>query len=373
MENRITTLTFNTPRFFILLFILTVPFDYHIFPNIGNWFLPLTESLTEWSSKHIFGLEPNSYSQIISDSSGMYIHVLHLFLFSLFLSFLFKIRVQFIDRILPYYLSLMLLIYGFNKVFLFQFYFPEPNILFTPLGQLSKDILYWSSMGTSTSYNLFMGFLELLPAFLLFFKKTRVLGAVISLGVLIHVFFINIGFDISVKVLSMFLILVNLIILAPFLNTLFQFFTGKKTQPLTLKRTNKLQNYMALFAIIFILTESLFPYFNADFSFGDELRKNQLTGSYNVTNSNRMNRIHFHSDQHLIVETEDQFFKSYPYTKKQNQLFFPDSKIINYTLQGNNLKLKTDSVTLSLKKINIEQLPISKDKFSWTLEGSLSP
>jgi len=38
----------------------------------------------------------------------------------------------------------MLLNYGTDKLFLEQFYKPDANILFTPLGFLDSDILFWS-------------------------------------------------------------------------------------------------------------------------------------------------------------------------------------------------------------------------------------
>ena len=120
--------------------------------------------------------------------------------------------------------SFFLFVYGFNKVFKIQFYIPEPNTLYTPLGQLSKDILFWSSMGSSHSYNLFMGLVEILPALFLLFRRTRMLGAVISFTVLLNVLMINFGFDISVKILSSFLLFLSLVILAPYAKKLFSFF-----------------------------------------------------------------------------------------------------------------------------------------------------
>ena len=103
-------------------------------------------------------------------------------------------------------LAFFLLRYGFDKLFKHQFYLPEPNTLYTPVGLLSKDILFWTSMGTSHSYNVFMGLIEIIPAFLLFFKRTRMLGGLISFAVLLNVLMINIGFDITVKILSSFLL-----------------------------------------------------------------------------------------------------------------------------------------------------------------------
>src|SRR5690606_32504672 len=70
---------------------------------------------------------------------------------------------QLLYTFIAYILSYFLLKYGIDKLLLHQFYTPEPNILFTPVGALSKDILFWSTMGTSKLYNIFMGMIEIIP------------------------------------------------------------------------------------------------------------------------------------------------------------------------------------------------------------------
>jgi hypothetical protein len=92
---------------------------------------------------------------------------------------------------------------------------PEPNLLFTPLGQLDKDILYWSTMGSSYGYNLFLGCTELLTGVLLFFRKTRAIGALAAVFICANIVAVNFSFDISVKLLSSFLLLLSLFIAIP--------------------------------------------------------------------------------------------------------------------------------------------------------------
>jgi hypothetical protein len=99
-----------------------------------------------------------------------------------------------IRPIIRYYLALILFIYGFSKVFKAQFYLPEPNLLFTTLGNLDKDILFWSTIGSSRSYSIFLGIIEIIPAMLLLFRKTSFIGSLIATGVLLHVVAINLLF-----------------------------------------------------------------------------------------------------------------------------------------------------------------------------------
>jgi hypothetical protein len=118
-------------------------------------------------------------------------------------------------------LALQLLVYGFDKVFKHQFYLPEPNTLYTPLGLLPPDLAYWSVLGASRSYSVFAGLLEVLPGLLLLWGRTRLLGGLLALAVLANVLAINIGFDISVKLWSGFLLGLAGVVAAPGLRTVY--------------------------------------------------------------------------------------------------------------------------------------------------------
>src|SRR5258708_15143340 len=70
--------------------------------------------------------------------------------------------IPFFKSLSAYYIAAILLKYGFDKVFKQQFYLPEPNILYTNFGSLTKDILFWSAIGTSYTYSLVTGGIEVL-------------------------------------------------------------------------------------------------------------------------------------------------------------------------------------------------------------------
>lgn len=117
-----------------------------------------------------------------SDSLSMYLLIAFLFILAIGLSF-FRFQkkyAQIIESIFPVYLALILFKYGFDKVFKAQFYLPEPNILFTRFGDLDKDILFWSTMGTSYSYSIILGFIEIGVALLLLISRTKKIGAIFS-------------------------------------------------------------------------------------------------------------------------------------------------------------------------------------------------
>lgn len=104
------------------------------------------------------------------------------------------------------YIAVILIKYGIDKIFETQFPEPESNILFTRLGNLDKDILFWSTMGTSKMYNTIIGSIELFSGILLLFRLFRFSGLLLAVICFTQVFIINISFDISVKFFSVILL-----------------------------------------------------------------------------------------------------------------------------------------------------------------------
>jgi hypothetical protein len=314
---------------FILSFTLTLPFEFNLIPKTGF----LLKPLIELGFQTVFS-DPNLV--FYSDSFVMLFWTLTLAVFSLLFGLIWALIQKkellflpfWINRIATYYLALILLIYGLNKVFLYQFYIPEPNILFTPLGQLSPDILYWSSMGSSSTYSIFAGSIELIPALLLFFRKTRLLGAFIAFGVLINVVFINWGFGITVKTFSFFLLLLATIILVPYLNRLCAAFVGDGTvaPPIEIKKPShplyiKATPYLRVLVLLFLLTESLMPYMRKGNFNGHKQAKPALFGAYEVNaNPNQVKRIFFHSASYFILQTDKDEFFDYAMTWNGAQL-----------------------------------------------------
>lgn len=164
-----------------------------------------------------FGLKLSTQS----DSKGMFVLVIIAFLVALiiFILALFTwnkkwekyLTANVYYSFTSFLLSYFLLKYGFDKIFMNQFYEPEISIQYTPIYQLDRDILFWTTMGKSYSYSLITGILEILAAILLFFKSTRLLGNIFALVAFVNIVAINIGFDITVKFLAFSLCLLSLI------------------------------------------------------------------------------------------------------------------------------------------------------------------
>ena len=290
-----------------------------------------------------------------------------------------------------YILAFFLLKYGFDKLFHFQFYPPEPNTLFTPIGSLTKDILFWSTMGSSNSYNTFMGLIEVLPGFMLLWKRTRLLAALIGLGVLINVFALNIGFDITVKLLSLYLVLLTLFVLIPWAHVLINIYfqngenEGENNQlDLEIKPFTKrvLKGGIVLLFILELIT----PYADAGSFSGVDYSKIPYFGSYELANpeigfmgDTTLRRIHIHSKGYLITESINETFTDYPIrtSSLDKKIFFKDLELIlSIKHLKNHITFSWSDMgeikRLLVQKIDLDKLPLRNDSTHWTVDGLMN-
>jgi uncharacterized membrane protein YphA (DoxX/SURF4 family) len=134
-----------------------------------------------------------------------------------------------------YYLGLYLLVYGFGKIFPAQFASPDPLRLDESFGNASPMGLLWTFMGASKAFTVFSGIMELAAGYLLFFRRTKALGALLSFAVMTNVAMMNYCYDVPVKLFSTHLVLISLLVMGPDLIRIARFFTGKETPPLEYK------------------------------------------------------------------------------------------------------------------------------------------
>ncbi|PHR37192.1 MAG: hypothetical protein COA38_00445 [Fluviicola sp.] len=377
----------------IVLFALFLPFTYSFFPHFGYELTNSLSSISEWVAKD--ALEINIYSSpTTSDSAAQFVQAFLLLIIAFLLVVIARKQRRFseieIGRFLhtsaAYILSFFLLKYGVDKLFQFQFYAPEPNTLFTPLGMLSKDILFWSSMGTSSSYNTFMGLSEIIPAFLLLHHRTRLLGGLIALGVLVNVLMINFSFDITVKLLSMYLVTVSIYVISPFLKNLYSFFishsesSAKPEKRIQLKP--KVRTVVKSIVVILLFTEILFSYVQVRSFNGREMEKIAHFGSYEVTQADadvlgyqNVHRIHIHSKGYLILEDKEGSFVDFPIRIAPDQSIIVRKENARFFVSKNGskavFKIQKDgkSVDILTRKIDLDALPARDDSFHWTVDG----
>ncbi|MBC7426955.1 MAG: hypothetical protein H7321_10520, partial [Bacteroidia bacterium] len=298
-----------------------------------------------------------------------------------------------------YYLAFQLLIFGFNKLFKWQFYFPEPNILFTQVAELDKEMIYWTAMGYSRAYSVFTGSLELLAALLLLFRRTSFAGALLAIAVMTNVVAINFCFDISVKLFSMFLLLLSFISLSPNFNRIKSVLSGKsygKVETQFPAFNFKLHILIKTILILLLFGEAIQPYISSGNYNDDESYKPPLYGAWKVitfvkngdtippllTETERWRKVFFNRSGYFIYQNmEDEMYDNdmdFNESKKQIDLISTDSTLsfFSYREHADSLFLdgyfRNDSVNIVLKEIDLNYLPANSHKlnsFHWTIDS----
>jgi len=394
--------------FFALFCIVFIPFPF----NISKAQLPVTEflfgDLVGFVSSTIFG-KTLTDTHVHSDTIAMYVLVLLLFVIALLVSLvlsqikkwsLYRDKVfALIYLLLCYYLALQLLKYGLDKIFKNQFYLPEPNTLYTPMGKIPRDLLYWSSMGTSHFYNVFLGSMELLASLFILIKRTRLVGLLLSLFIMINVVAVNFGFDISVKLFSLLLLFLTLYLLVPYFKSLYQFFftqqavTRRSTfavEPLIPNRF--LSACLKSFAIGIILLEAFYSFIRSGNFNGDKASRPDMHGAYQVTRyiggtdtvqpaNFPVKRFFIHRDSYMIFQDKTDEMTDYKlsYAIDKSEFLLTDYQLrttsihFNYNKSDSVLILQysKDGKAYELvgKALDWKKLPAVWRGFHWTVDG----
>jgi len=129
-------------------------------------------------------------------------------------------------------LSCITFSYGVLKLLPVQMNFPSFIDLHRAVGDLRPFDLLWTTFGYGKPYQSFTGFFELSGAILILFSRTRVAGLFIIISVMLNVILLNYTYQIGVLITSLYILLLALFLLTPYVRPLFYFFfTG---QPVSL-------------------------------------------------------------------------------------------------------------------------------------------
>lgn len=223
--------------FFALIFICLNCFPFTVLLDLIDG--PLLNRI----AGSVFGMQvPVSEKESGSgDTSWQYLQLFATFCFTLVLLpvffFVFRKRQSFnalqywFTVYIRYYLATMMMAYGFAKLFGQQFSEPDLDQLLQSYGSMSPMGLAWRFMGHSKLYCVFTGIAEVAGGFLLFFRKTMLLGAMIVFGVMMNVMMMNYAYDIPVKLFSTQLVLIAAYLMVPDAKRIISFFFLAKTAP----------------------------------------------------------------------------------------------------------------------------------------------
>ncbi|MDR6921131.1 hypothetical protein [Chryseobacterium sp. 2987] len=369
---------------FFLLFIFFFPLDF-----LGDFQREITVflfgDLTEWIANIVFGLE-NVRIDFSSDSISMLVFIGILLVLSLGITTL--VSPKYIQKVLSFskeaivvYLAVVLMKYGFDKVFKAQFYLPEPNILYSRFGNLDRDILFWSTMGVSRSYSVWTGGIELLAALLILIYRTRVLGLLIAVGIFINIVAINIGFDISVKLFSLILLLMTVFALKDDWIPIFHFLVLKKETKLNETRdVQGMLRPLGVFIKTAFLGSSLvlilFPYISSGNYNDDISERPSIHGGFKNTDENSdLQYIFFHRNHYLILMDKKEQMRDFHYASGPRGLFLlkdDDGKEIHmnisYEKKDSLIILNWGSGEIRAKELNWKKMNALRPLFHTVIE-----
>ena len=391
---------------FALLYILTLSFDWTVFPDpMHLWGSPF-QRLAAFTGSLFFGVTLTGDHEFYSDSLLVYVHQFNLVLISVITSSIWTWRSEkqfrttkalpFLLSAIRYFLALMLLVYGFSKIFKWQFYLPEPNTLYQTVGNTPRDLLYWTSMGTSYTYSMFMGVIEIIPALLLLFRRTTVAGALIALLVMINVLFVNLGFDITVKLHSFVLILFCVLLLVPARQRILGLFTGKSTAEwsypvFSFQPDRKWITVAAKWiVIVLLLSEAGYRYAEAGNFNGDQAEHIPMHGAYQVltycspygdtlvARSQPSRHLFIHGKGYMIFMYENGQVKDYSIAVdtvshaiiSTGSVFDGSFEDLKWTKLNDSIYEFRPTEVYSpeywkVKKLDLTKLPLLQEEFSW--------
>ncbi|MFI5187938.1 MAG: hypothetical protein ACHQF0_14505, partial [Chitinophagales bacterium] len=147
----------------------------------------------------------------------------------------FQIISRWVITYVRYFLVFNMFDYGFGKIYNLQFgwaRFPKLVDLLSPYGDQSPMVLLWRFMAYSNSYQIFTGAVEVLGGILMLFKRTAILGILITIAAICNVVMLNWSYNVDVKYYSMHLLLVAIFLLVPHIRRIADFFIlNKATSP----------------------------------------------------------------------------------------------------------------------------------------------
>jgi hypothetical protein len=102
--------------------------------------------------------------------------------------------------------------WGLKKAFPMQMVYPTVGMLNTPFIDFAEKKLYWSHVGVSFEYTVFLGFAEILPGLLLLNRNTSVLGAALAAVVTFNICIANHAYDAGVAVPAAYFAIIGIFI-----------------------------------------------------------------------------------------------------------------------------------------------------------------
>jgi uncharacterized membrane protein YphA (DoxX/SURF4 family) len=291
-------LLFRFTFVYLVLYNFPSPLHYLHIDQVDAWYFQIWRPLVPWVAKHVFNVIITDYGG--GDSVFTYVQLFCFLVISIAAALIWTlldrkrrndVRLsEWLRVYIRFVLAVTMIEYGAWKVFPSQFMAPATDRLMQPLGDSTRMQLLWTFMGSSVAYTFFAGLSELVGGLLLTLRRTTLLGALICIGALSNVVMLNFSYDVTVKLLSMHLLLMAVFLAAPDLRRLANVFVlNRPAEPEEVRplfRRKWLARTAAVCAAVFILYETgalLYGSYRDLVDYGSEAAsKSPLYGMWNV-------------------------------------------------------------------------------------------
>jgi len=228
--------------FFLLLYIFPYDLGFGFSDQFEEWRLWHTSIF--WIGEQILGWDFDYENPLLGwDSKFEVCRYIFIFVFGALLTIIWvlldyfylkssyeKKLIALVQTFLRYQIAITMLHYGLAKVFMQQFGTIDINTLEGTFGDNSPMELMWAFLSYSKTVTIFSGWMETIGALLLFFRKTTLIGATILVIALANVVLWDIGYNVSVTLYAIHLLLLTLVLLTNQFKNLYHFFiTGMST------------------------------------------------------------------------------------------------------------------------------------------------
>lgn len=393
---------------FVYLILYTFPFPLTYIPGV-YWLLGWYRTSVEWLvtkvGKHLFGISELSNTPTGSgDKMYDYMFAATCILIAIIAAIIWSVLDRkrpdyiklwrYLHTWLRYYLAFFLLSYGFSKVFVLQFSELSLFDLVKTYGDSSPMALAWNFMEYSDSYTIFTGIGEVLGGLLLLFRRTLVLGCIVTIAVMATVVMINFSYDVPVKLFSSHLLIIAIILLAPHYKRLINlFFLNKPVSPAVEPPYFKNNAYniaakvtKGLF-IAYVLIIQVSNSFSGQRQWGKKAEKPALFGIYKTvdfvvnndtiapltTDMQRWNRLIIGKRSAGIQFMNNSLeYYGQEFSNDTIRLNGAETYVLTYTQNEEFFELRgtriNDTIQIKLRKIDHTQMNILRRGFNWINE-----
>ncbi len=292
-------------RFLFLYFLFYIyPYGFEYIYEFNPDAFSFWEGITIWFGETFIGWDV--YENMLNkgfdskyDFSRFLLIAVQSLLFSvlwMYLDFKFKLKYDFTLRkflrtILRYHVGFTLIMYGLAKVFMTQFGNMDIEKLEVPIGNSSGMGFLWTFMSYSKFYTMITGWVEVIGGIFLLFRRTTFIGSFILFIVMINVVIIDIGFDVSVKMFAIHLLLMVIVLLSKHLKRMYNFFMNYEVPTASIREESlfpktQIKKGMSYVKVLLLICFSISCYFftNRALGFYPENTTPSLTGFYEVEN-----------------------------------------------------------------------------------------